>query len=64
MLASAPGSRRPAVDTAIHGAFAHGLDVTLLVAGGAGLAAALIIVLAMRTRAVAEAEGSLAYDAT
>jgi EmrB/QacA subfamily drug resistance transporter len=64
VLAGAPGPRRPALDTAIHGAFAHGLDVTLLVAGGAGLAAALIIMLAMRTRAVAQADGSLAYDAT
>jgi EmrB/QacA subfamily drug resistance transporter len=64
VLSGAPAARRAALDHAIHAAFAHGLDITLLVAGGAGLAGALIIVLAMRTRAVSQGERSLAYAAT
>jgi hypothetical protein len=40
----APAHARASLDHAIHTAFAHGLDVTLLVAGGAGLTAAAIVI--------------------
>jgi EmrB/QacA subfamily drug resistance transporter len=56
LLASSPDAGRARLNHAIHAAFAHGLDVALFVAGGAGLAAALIIALAMRPQRVAEAE--------
>jgi EmrB/QacA subfamily drug resistance transporter len=50
LLAKAPAGGRPGLDHAIHTAFAHGLNVTLLAAGGAGLAAAAIVALALRSR--------------
>jgi hypothetical protein len=54
VLASAPEQRRADVAHAVHAAFAHGLDMTLLAAGGAGLIAAVIIVLALRPRSATE----------
>lgn len=50
LLASAPADQRAVLDRALHTAFAHGLDLTLLAAGGAGLAAAAIVVVALRPR--------------
>ena len=51
LLARAPVRERASVIHAIHAAFAHGLNVTLLAAGGAGLAAAAIVVVTL-TRSV------------
>ncbi len=53
LLAHAPPRARVSLGHAIHAAFAHGLDVTLLAAGGAGLAAAAIVVVS-QPRRVAE----------
>ncbi len=50
LLTTAPPDRRAVLDHALHAAFAHGLDLTLLAAGGAGLAAAALVVLALRPR--------------
>ena len=61
VVAAVPRPRRAVLDHAIHGAFAHGLDVTLLVAGGAGLVAALVIGLALRPRRPVELEASIAH---
>ena len=52
LIACAPTSGRTGLEHAIHAAFAHGLDLTLLSAGGAGLAAAAIVTLALRPRAI------------
>jgi len=49
VLAAAPPNERAGLDHALHAAFAHGLDITLL-AAGAGLVAAAIIALALRPR--------------
>ncbi len=51
LLAHAPANARLGLDHAIQAAFAHGLDVTLLAAGGAGLAAAaMVAALVLRPR--------------
>jgi hypothetical protein len=50
LVSHAPVHARAGVDHGIHAAFAHGLDLTLLAAGGAGLAAAAIVALALRPR--------------
>jgi EmrB/QacA subfamily drug resistance transporter len=63
LLAGTPGPSRPELDHAVHAAFAHGLDLTMLVAGAAGVAAALIIVLALHPRRGAEVEILAARDA-
>ncbi|HKR98278.1 MAG TPA: hypothetical protein VJU79_02070 [Candidatus Dormibacteraeota bacterium] len=49
------------LDHAIQAAFAHGLDVTLLAAGGAGLVAALIIGVTLRPRGTVELEALIAH---
>jgi hypothetical protein len=54
LIAGAPPRARANLDLAIHSAFAHGLDLTLLAAGGAGLAAAAIVALALRQRRTVE----------
>jgi predicted MFS family arabinose efflux permease len=54
LLAGAPPRARANLDLAIHSAFAHGLDLTLLAAGGAGLAAAAIVAFALRQRHTVE----------
>jgi EmrB/QacA subfamily drug resistance transporter len=56
LLAGVSAPRRAGLDQAIQGAFAHGLDVTLLAAAGAGLVAALIVAVALRPRTVPEME--------
>ncbi len=53
LLARSPADRRATLDHALHAAFAHGLDLTLLAAGGAGLVAATIVAVALRPRPVA-----------
>jgi EmrB/QacA subfamily drug resistance transporter len=55
LLHAAPPSARPALSAAIHGAYASGLNVTLLVAGAIGLVGAAWVVVALRPRR-AEAE--------
>jgi EmrB/QacA subfamily drug resistance transporter len=64
VVAGAPGAQRGAVDHAIHGAFARGLDLTLIAAGGAGLVAALLILVSLRPRPVRQADAAVAYEAT
>jgi EmrB/QacA subfamily drug resistance transporter len=55
LLAHTPASARPAVDYAIHAAFASGLNLTLLISGVAGLAGAAIVATFVRTPRSAEA---------
>jgi len=51
ILSTVPADVRGAVSTAFHGAFASGLDVAFLVAGGAGLLGALAVFLLVRPAA-------------
>jgi EmrB/QacA subfamily drug resistance transporter len=61
LLTAVPAPRHAELDHAVHVAFAHGLDVTLLAAGGAGLAAALIIATALRPRAMPGVEPTVRH---
>jgi len=51
ILGTVPADVRGAVSTAFHGAFAAGLDVAFIVAGGAGLLGALAVFLLVRPAA-------------
>jgi hypothetical protein len=48
IVAQAPPGRRDALDTAIHSAFASGLNTAMVVAGAVGIAGALLVALAVR----------------
>jgi EmrB/QacA subfamily drug resistance transporter len=54
VLAAAPPSARDALHHVIAGAFASGLNATLVIAGVAGLVGAVIVVVALRPSAVPE----------
>jgi EmrB/QacA subfamily drug resistance transporter len=62
ILATVPANVRGSVSTAFHGAFAAGLDVAFLVAGGAGLLGSLAVFLLVRPAARPEQPASADHE--